>query len=279
MNDLNQLANDYGITENLNNGQVTYVDIEDTNDILFEIDGNSETFHYYLIDGVYIPSVTWILSEAGPVGQGLRYFWQNKTKEEADKILSESAEFGTRMHHAAEDFLCDVELDLKNEYTDSRSRHTLASLARFYNDYTPEDFSLELTVAHNKEINGQLVKFGGKVDFVGTLTDPKSGKKHKWLLDYKTSSQIHYSHELQVVAYRAALLESWGIDVDKVGVLRLGADSQKGYQLKEVDTPRKKRPFQSFLNVYNTFVDMNDGKIPEPKIKMYPAKLKKGAIL
>lgn len=279
MNDLTQLAKEYGIQEKLNNGTVTYVDIQSTNDVLFEVDGNTDTFHYYLIDGEYIPSVTWILGDAAPVGQGLRYFWQTKTKEEADQILSESAEFGTRMHHAAEDFLHDVELDLKEDYCDTRSRHTLASVARFYNDYQPEDYQVELTVAHNKEINGQIVKFGGKVDFVGTLTDPKTGKKQKWLIDFKTSSQIHFSHELQVVAYRAGLLESHGIEVDKIGVLRLGTESQKGYQLKEVDTAKTKRPFQSFLNVYNTFIDLNNGKIPEPKIKMYPAKLKKGAIV
>ena len=56
--------------------------------------------HYYWIDGEFVPGVTSILDQAGPVEFGLRNFWMQNTPEDAKKKSNEALEFGSLVHDA-----------------------------------------------------------------------------------------------------------------------------------------------------------------------------------
>jgi len=62
----------------------------------------------------------------------------------------------------------------------------------------------------------------------------------------------------------------YGVKIEKTYVLRIGSRHRVGYEFKEI-----KRPFSDFMNVYNVFLSMNNGKIPDPpKEDKYPETIK-----
>lgn len=219
-----------------------------------------ESHHYYFIDGDYYPSVTHIIGEAGPVENGLRYFWQNNTAEEGEKIRDLSAGFGSRMHAAYERLVNGEELDLENEFKDDKARQHILSFVAWAKDFGMKSPQTEMTVYSDK------YRYAGTLD----LVTYHYGKL--WIIDFKTSSGIHFSHEIQLAAYREAYEEMTGNKVDHVAILRTGTKHKVGYEFKEVE-----RPFEHFKSIYDTFINMHDGKLPELPMKIlnsYPKRVK-----
>lgn len=85
------IINAYGKKYALKTGELTRLEVDDS--------------HYYFVDGMFYPGVTTILSEAAPVGPGLRMWWQNKDKSEIDEILSKAQSAGSRVHDSIEQLL------------------------------------------------------------------------------------------------------------------------------------------------------------------------------
>jgi CRISPR/Cas system-associated exonuclease Cas4 (RecB family) len=217
-----------------------------------------ENCHYYFVDGDYYPGVTSILDEAAPTGYGLKQFFLNHTAADAEEIRSESASFGSEMHRLYEELLNGVELDLKAR--DLKSVKHLISFKEWYKEFKPHDFKTEMMVYSKK------YKYAGTLDFVGT----HMGKR--WLVDFKTSSGIHFNHEIQLVAYKRAYEEMTGETIDHMGILRTGTKHKAGYEFKEID-----RNFNDFFCVYCTFVALHGGKypsLPVDLLKKHPDKIK-----
>ena len=228
--------------------------------VLKEIDDS----HYYWVDGEYMPSVTHLLGIAAPTGQGLKQFFLNQTPESADKILVEAGEFGTLVHESIEWLLGGNELNFEEKLDNGkpkfskRAKKYIMDFHNWFYEYKPTDIQSELRVA-SKEF-----KYAGTLDLAC-----KIGEK-KVIIDFKTSSAIHYNYELQITAYKRAYEEIYKVPVDETYILRLGTKTKQGFEFKKIE-----RTMDEFLNVYNTFVSLNGGKIPAPPTaKVYPAKIK-----
>lgn len=215
--------------------------------------------HYYWIDGEFVPGVTTIL-ESGPVSYGLKSFWQGNTAEEANKKMNDAADFGTLMHDAYERLLNGEELDLVNDFKDIKAKKHLMSFHNWFHEFKPD----VKTIKTEHVIGSKKYKYGGTLD----LACVKDGEL--WIVDFKTSAGIYTNYERQIVAYKQAYEEMYGEKVKHTAILRTGSQHKCGYEFKETE-----RPFESFLSVYNTYVDENGGKIPEPpEVDVYPEKLK-----
>lgn len=217
--------------------------------------------HYYWIDGEFVPGVTSILDQSGPVEFGLRNFWMQNTPEDAKKKSNEALEFGSLIHDAIERLLNGEELDLTSkEYNHTKVKKHLMAFHDWFHAFSPELDSIQT----EHTIGSKKYKYAGTLD----LACKKAGEL--WIIDFKTSAAIYTNYERQISAYKQAYEEMYGEEVKHTAILRTGTNHKAGYEFKEVN-----RPFQSFLNIYQTYLDDNGGKIPEPPmVDTYPDKLK-----
>lgn len=218
--------------------------------------------HFYWIDDEFVPGVTTILGDAGPIGNGLRKFWQKNTEAESRKILNDSAEFGSMIHGAIERLLWGEEIKLA-DYTGNGYKNAAKHLMAFHDWF--HEFNPDI-----KSIKPEFVCGSKKYKYGGTLDLFCVKDKETWVIDFKTSNSLHSNHERQIAAYKQAYEEMTGEKVDKIGILRTGSQHKVGYEFREVD-----RPFESFLNVYRTYLDEHGGKMPEPPVvDSYPDTLR-----
>lgn len=215
--------------------------------------------HYYYIDDEFVPATTHIIGEAGPVQYGLRNFWKQNTAEDSDRILKETAEFGSYVHSQIEVLLNGIDIPNFNELEPKAKKH-LMSFYNWFHEFNPDINSIK----SEHVVGSKKYKYGGTIDLFCTKNN------ENWIVDFKTSSGIYFSHEAQVAAYKNAYEEMYGIKVDHMAILRTGSKHKSGYEFKEIE-----RSFDAFLNIYKTYVDINGGKIPEPpEVDVYPDTLK-----
>lgn len=221
--------------------------------------------HYYWIDDEFVPATTEILGVAGPVEYGLRSFWQNNSASEAQKIVDQAKDFGSLVHDAIEQLLNGESINMLEwqsampHYKKDFAKHIMSFYNWFY-EFKPDIES----VKSEHVVGSKKYKYGGTVD----LYCEKDGEA--WIIDFKTSSGIYLSHELQLAAYKQAYEEYTGKAINKVAILRTGSRHKAGYEFKEIETN-----FGAFENVYQTYLHMNGGKIPEPpEVTVYPEELR-----
>lgn len=214
--------------------------------------------HYYFVDGVWYPGVTSILDEAAPKGYGLLNFFKNNDAESIEKIKEETAEFGSKMHDAYEKLLNGVELNLAKDYPTTKEKKHIISFYTWYNATKPTEIQTEHTIASVK------YRFAGTLDLACKING------ETWIIDFKTSSGIYMSHEMQITAYKQAFEEMYGVKVAHLGIVRTGTKHKAGYEFKEVT-----RELKEFLNVYEMYKSLHGGKIPDPPlVDVYPETLK-----
>lgn len=216
--------------------------------------------HYYYVNDEFYPSVTRILDEAGPVPWALKNWMLTNTPESADEIKKATADFGTLMHDAYQRLLLGDEVNLEEDFTDTKSKRNIMSFHRWFYKFAPD----AKTIQAEHTVASVSHKFAGTLD----LAVEKDGEL--FIIDFKTTSGIYYSHELQLTAYKMAYEEMYKRKVDKVAIVRTGTRHKDEYEFKEVE-----RDPQEFLNVYQTYLSLNGGKIPDPpNIKDYPKTVK-----
>lgn len=212
--------------------------------------------HYYFVNDEYFPSVTGILDQAAPMGYGMRSWLLNNTPESAEEIKNTTAGLGSKMHAAYEQLLLGNKLDLFNDFPYTKEKKHIATFCKWFAEFKP-DIS---TIQAEHVVASVSMKYAGTLDLAVRRDDGL------WIIDFKTTSGIYFSHELQVVAYKRAYEEMYKVNVDHVGILRTGTRHKDGYEFKEVD-----RSFEEFQAVYQTYLSLNGGKIqPPPLIDSYP---------
>lgn len=276
-----------GTTYKLSNGQLTRIDIDDE--------------HYYFIKneqfpaGQFCASVTSVIDKAGPVPEGLREFWKNNTKQESEELLHERGKRGSKLHGAFEELLGGLQLNLEDDYQTQYEKHAITTFVRFFRFLEPTAFKSELIVASASLILAGTLDFVGLVDkrrmdmlvnptkfldldkdgnFVAKSPEMLEGEPEliKVVIDWKTSSGIHYAHEKQVIAYREMYNESYAQErrVTHCAIFRVSTRHKHGYELKMVEGS-----FDGFKRLYETYLDINGGELPKPpKITVYPKKVK-----
>lgn len=220
--------------------------------------------HYYFVDGEYFPGVTTILDEAAPVPYELKQWFIKNSQEDIQSKKEEALGFGSKMHDAYEKLASGFELNLKENYRNTREKKHLASFVNWFNMYKPTVLNVEFTVAYKGTLPaGQPFCYAGTSDLLCII------EGETYLVDYKTSSAIRQSYEWQLRAYREAA-ELMGIHIDKTAILRTGTRHKDGFEFKIVDAP-----FSIFTNIYSTYLALHNGKIPPPpEIDVYPDTLK-----
>jgi len=218
----------------------------------------TDTEHYYWVDGVWSPAVTHILDMAAPKEYGLLEFFKNNTADDIKKISDVAKANGSAVHDACEKLLNGEEVSLAD--MDKRGKDALVAFMVWYDTVKPTDYLTEHTVASKSPI------YAGTLDLVATI----NGKR--CLVDFKTNKGgIYFSNKLQVMAYKKAYEETTGEKIDEVYVLRLGSQHKCGYEWKLIEDVTE----ADFVKVYDTYITMNGGKLPEPpQIEIYPETMK-----
>jgi hypothetical protein len=205
--------------------------------------------HYYWVNGDFMPSVTRILDEAGPKEYGLINFFKQNTPDEIEQRSSIAKENGTIVHDTCEKLLNGVEIITSS--LPNASKKAIASFIDWYNLVLPTDYATEQTVASLQ------YKFAGTLDMVCTI----NGKR--CIVDFKTNkSAIYKSNYWQIAAYKQAYEETTGEKIDECYILRLGTTHKVGYEFKQSDNT----DIYSFMHVYELYLSLHDGKIPQPPV-------------
>jgi len=214
--------------------------------------------HFYWVDDEFMPSVSHILDIAAPKEYGLLNFFKQNTPEEIEEKSNAGKENGSIVHDACEKLLNGIEIPLI-DYS-LRAKKALLSFYEWYNTYLPKSLITEQMVA------SKINKYAGTLDLVCTIGDKRI------LIDFKTNKgAIYFTNKLQVMAYKQAYEESTDEKIDECWILRLGSQHKCGYEYKQIDDVSVK----DFVNVYQTYLTINGGKIEEPPIiDVYPETLK-----
>lgn len=226
---------------------------------------------YKRSEGVYYPSVTTILQFMPKA----KFFdtWLKDVGHNADLIMRKAGKEGTQVHEAAEKLVLGQEVTWMDDFGKAKYSQIVWEMIlkfhEFWSNAKPELISSEEFVYSDKH------KYAGTGDLLVKLNN------EIWLLDIKTSNNLHKSYDLQLAAYAKAIEEIKGIKVDKTGILWLKAHTRgfskkkgvyqgRGWQLKEIGNIDKN--FELFKMIYKLYSLENP--TVEPIYNSYPTTLK-----
>ena len=222
-------------------------------------------------EGTFYPSVTTILQYM-PKN---KFFdnWLKDVGHNADLIMRKAGKEGTQVHEAAEALVLGEEIHWMDDYGKAKySQLVWEMILKFYDFWTthkPELISTEEFVYSDK------FKYAGTADLLVKMDG------EVWLLDIKTSNNLHRSYNLQLAAYAKAIEEAKGIKIQRTGIIWLKASTRsaskkkgsyqgKGWQIKAIDEIDYN--FDLFQTIYKLYLLENPNT--EPIYKSYPTTLK-----
>ena len=173
------------------------------------------------------------------------------------EYATERADIGTVVHEMIREMILGKEIDRENnwmdvvngeivEITDEMMKY-LMSFQAFWTDY---NMSLnDVMACEVAMINLTSKKSGiepqnaydykywwcGTADLVTYLTDPKTGKRELWLIDFKTGNPYGLPHELQLISYAILFNSTSPKKIHRIGSLyvKSGWRKKPTYTLKE----------------------------------------------
>lgn len=156
---------------------------------------NRNNRRWYYSDGKWYASVTEFVKNSLPTPHHLIEWYKTNTAEQSEKILTESAKFGTDFHAYVEDLLRSGSLDVSG-IEDEKMLLFLASAAQFFYDYEVEPITIEARLKH--DATGRFpLNFAGTTDLIANTS------KGLAIIDWKTGN-IHDSHKYQMMCYYLA---------------------------------------------------------------------------
>ena len=176
----------------------------------------TEDERWYLIDGEYVPSVTWIASHY-PKGIGFYKWLANTGWDESEALKNAAGNRGSRVHKAIE-LLVNGESIGHNAVIDANGEvgeltvdeyEAIISFANWWKVTNPKLISSEFTT-HSKEYG-----YAGTIDLLLEING------EKWIVDIKTSSEVWPEHELQLSAY------AHSENVENIGIIQVGYKRNK----------------------------------------------------
>ena len=222
-------------------------------------------------EGKFYPSVTTILQYM-PKN---KFFdnWLKDVGHNADLIMRKAGKEGTQVHEAAEALVLGKEVNWMDDYGNAKySQLVWEMILKFYDFWSthkPELISAEEFVYSDE------FKYAGTADLLVKMDG------ETWLLDIKTSNNLHRSYNLQLAAYAKAIEEAKGIKIDRTGIIWLKSSTRsaskkkgtyqgKGWQIKIIDEIDYN--FDLFKTIYKLYLLENPNT--EPIYKSYPTTLK-----
>lgn len=224
--------------------------------------------HWYELNGKAYPSVTMILNS---IAKGYGYDeWLKSVGHEANYIVREAQERGSKVHNAIESLILGNSLtaadDPQFESFTWAEWEMLNQWKVWYETLKVEPILIE-QIVHSDELG-----VAGTVDIVCKINDKV------YLLDWKTGG-AYDSHHLQVAAYKymaERMEELNGLKIDGCGIVYIGSTVRTFKDLNAPGIKVELVDFESSLNVYKNAVEVWKFKNPnaKPKNHIYPMELK-----
>jgi hypothetical protein len=208
-----------------------------------------EKDHKYKVGEDIVPSVTKIIDNIVPVyltkwaaNEGAAWFkrnaqrgWNLNDEEDVEKIvkgianahivISKTAlDIGKVVHGYIEEVI-EWSLGELNEMPEMPEDEAAVNSIQAFGKWVREN-DVEW-VATEERIYSKKYKYAGTVDAVAMIDDKFS------VIDFKTSKQIYKSYKLQVYAYKQAIEEMYGKEVESCWILRFDKATGK-FQAKEI---------------------------------------------
>ena len=208
-----------------------------------------EKDHKYKVGEDIIPSVTKIIDNIVPVyltkwaaNEGAAWFkrnaqrgWNLNDEEDVEKIvkgianahivISKTAlDIGKVVHGYIEEVI-EWSLGELNEMPEMPEDEAAVNSIQAFGKWVREN-DVEW-VATEERIYSKKYQYAGTVDAVAMIDDKFS------VIDFKTSKQIYKSYKLQVYAYKQAIEEMYGEEVESCWILRFDKATGK-FQAKEI---------------------------------------------
>jgi hypothetical protein len=215
---------------------------------------------YYRVDGVYLPSVTWIL-DSYPKGIGFYQWLASRGWDQAQAEKELAGDRGSKIHNAIQDLLKGKVVkfgdrywsEVDNDYKPLTQEEwrALLTFERFWQDFKPGLVATERVCYSKKH------RYAGTIDAV-LLIDGKLT-----IVDWKSGSHIYPTYHMQTAAYLEAEIESGEFKAVQTAVVRLGTRHKVGYEVVINDNQSAKRHFRQFLAVKSVWSVENGDKKPD----------------
>ena len=179
-----------------------------------------------------LPSVTTIL-EIIAKGEGFNN-WLKKQGANADKLLTDAGDFGTNIHNHLETIGKGITIDTSK--FKPKQKRCIEAFLKWVNKNVLKFIATEQSVFNIKE------EYAGTLDGIVELKDGR-----KVVLDYKTSSYIYDTHELQVVAYLKAYELTTGLKLQGAYILRFEKNEDKPTDMQEKEVKDIDYQYEVFL--------------------------------
>ena len=214
---------------------------------------------YYLRNGEYYPSVTYVLSYY-PKG---KYFedWLKKVGYSADYLVKKAGEEGTQVHELAERYLNGEELHYLDHYKSPKYIpevwQMFLSFVEFWETYKPKLIETEVHLFSDE------LRVAGTCDLICEIDDKL------WVLDLKTSNNIQTTYELQTAVYGKCYEECFDKTPDYYGILWLKSSKRKfnkeKMQGKGWEVVVSGRSQEENLDIFRTVKKLFDLENPNPE--------------
>ena len=162
----------------------------------------NEKEHKYYYGGKEVPSVSQIMKAI------TTFFYSNIPQTALDIACSR----GTQIHKAIYDYELFDDYEIEDKY-----KEYFESYLKFKEDYKPEILHQEKMLTNEE--------FAGTIDYICKIDN------EIWLLDWKTSRDLHENLIAVQEAGYDQLCAYSGIKIDKFGAVHLRKD---GYELREI---------------------------------------------
>ena len=172
---------------------------------------------YYQRNGEYYPSITYVL-QYYPKGTHFEK-WLKQVGFASEHIVKKSQEEGTLVHEMIEDWLNGEELNFLN--------------SQGYPQYNPDVWQMFLRFTEWWELyNPKLIEtevhlFSDDLKVAGTCDLVCEIGGELWIIDFKTSNNLHTSYELQTAVYGKCYEECFGKKPNRYGILWLKSSKRK----------------------------------------------------
>lgn len=220
----------------------------------------------------YVPSVTWITSHF-PKGVGFYKWLATKGWDESEAIKAAAGDKGSKVHQGITRLIDGETVEMGSLLVNpSTGQPEEISLEEYECLLSFRDWWAAMrprTVWREQVVWNMTEGYAGTLDWFGFLDPPDGKLKGLWLIDWKTGQDVWPDHELQVSAYRHALVtEEMPEDVREVygmlgqvrlGILQVGyRRNQRGWKLTEVEDQ-----FDVFLATHRIWAKQTAGEAPK----------------
>ena len=244
---------------------------------ILEVDNVSQQVNFldnrfYKRNNAYYPSVTSIL-EYFPKGK-LFVNWLKVVGHNAEYIARKSADEGTQTHSLIEKYLEGEQINwLDDKGNANCSLNVWQMLLKFVEFWETEKPELVESEIH---LFSDTHKIAGTCDLVVRL------RGELWILDIKTSNNLHTSYDLQLAAYTVCWNETFEEKITRNGIIWLKSSKHKAdkkgdkIQGKGWEIYESPRTIEENWNLFNKIYDLFklENTNTEPSFNRFPLSVK-----